>query len=131
VAWRTFRCERYGEDIPALVPPPQSLGDTVEAWQAWYGAMRQWLRANRPNGAVAWPPFPPDWQASAAALTEDMRAIAAVCVLCGMDMAVCPLCPCPGCGHFLCRSCLYLSRDVCPLDGYVSRSGRTGSTAGR
>ncbi len=104
--WCEYRVRVLQEDVPRLNAPPR-VNAPISFWDVWWRELRRW---GLPFDArVEWPPFPEGWTVRGA--EEELS-----CQVCRRRSEVGE---CPQCQSLVCRECLYLSQDRCPVDFYA------------
>ncbi len=111
INWCRYQERRWNEILPPLSPPPP-LGATEAEWLLWRDELAAWKPMEYANQPVVWPEFPPGW-------LSYPREAERLCVLCAADQGANQMRQCPRCASFVCRECLFLSKDACPVDGFV------------
>jgi len=115
VRWCEYCVTRLGENVPELPPPPPVTAQD-KYWRGWWVRLQLWGWLG--ESTAEWPPFPKGWVEG-----QGLR-----CSVCGGQRAAGR---CPSCRSPVCRECLYLSRDICPMDLYAAKQPPSPAKGGR
>jgi len=113
VRWCVYRTERRQATVLPLAPPPP-LEAPLAQWQGWWSEWMRWKSELQPDAAVVWPEFPAGWQVC-------LLPPETICILCARLTPPEEIRKCPHCGSSVCRECLFLSLDACPVDGFCEK----------
>lgn len=121
--WCVYREHRLGEKVEELSPPPPLTAPEGD-WLAWREALERWGFPLQPQ-EVDWGPFPECWETGTGETSRECRN-------CLQQYSAEFVRRCPHCKQWICRECLSLSRDACPVDGYGDplRGARRNTTNG-